>query len=199
MNRYRTTRRRIRRASDSEVVSASQNDPAVFGEIYSRHAPTILSYFRRRLPEEDAKDCTIETFTRAFHRRSSYRPEHESCLPWLFGFATNILLSTYRELDGMERSRRAAIESARFDFHDDLSAIESQALRDAVRRLDEPRRTIVELYYWLDFSTEQISESLGVSGGTVRSNLARARKVLAGQLRFDDSCDTPAVGRSRLP
>jgi DNA-directed RNA polymerase specialized sigma24 family protein len=42
------------------------------------------------------------------------------------------------------------------------------------------------LHYLLDQSVETIAEGLGVSAGTIKTQLHRARKALAAQLRRED-------------
>jgi DNA-directed RNA polymerase specialized sigma24 family protein len=42
------------------------------------------------------------------------------------------------------------------------------------------------LHYLLDQSVETIAEGLGVSDGTIKTQLFRARKALAAQLRRED-------------
>jgi RNA polymerase sigma factor, sigma-70 family len=60
---------------------------------------------------------------------------------------------------------------------------------DVVRALEAlPRRQkeVCVLHYLLDHSVEQIAEGLGVSTGTVKTQLHRARTALAARLRRED-------------
>jgi RNA polymerase sigma-70 factor (sigma-E family) len=53
---------------------------------------------------------------------------------------------------------------------------------EAVRRLPERQRSAVVLRYYLDLPEAEIAETLGVAPGTVKSQLAKARKTLAREL-----------------
>lgn len=56
----------------------------------------------------------------------------------------------------------------------------------AIKELPEQQRQVCVLHYLLDHSVEQIAEGLGVSEGTVKTQLFRARKALAVRLRKED-------------
>lgn len=55
----------------------------------------------------------------------------------------------------------------------------------ALRALPEQQKQVCVLHYLLDQSVEQIAEGLGVSTGTVKTQLHRARKALAARLGDD--------------
>jgi RNA polymerase sigma factor (sigma-70 family) len=56
----------------------------------------------------------------------------------------------------------------------------------AIRSLPLKQREVCVLHYLLDQSVEQVAEGLGVSQGTIKTQLHRARKALAAQLRRED-------------
>lgn len=56
-------------------------------------------------------------------------------------------------------------------------------VRAAVLSLNEPRKTIVQLFYEEERSYEEIAEQLEVSPATVKRHLAAARQLLAVRLR----------------
>lgn len=55
-------------------------------------------------------------------------------------------------------------------------------VRAAVERLSVRQRAVVYLAYWEDLTIQSIAEHLGISGGSVRRHLARARRNLKGVL-----------------
>lgn len=59
-------------------------------------------------------------------------------------------------------------------------------VRDALQGLPDQQRQVCVLHYLLDQSVETIAEGLGVSAGTVKTQLHRARKALAARLRKED-------------
>lgn len=59
-------------------------------------------------------------------------------------------------------------------------------VKAAIQRLPLQQRQVCVLHYLLDQSVETIAEGLGVSEGTIKTQLFRARKALAAQLRRED-------------
>jgi RNA polymerase sigma-70 factor (ECF subfamily) len=59
-------------------------------------------------------------------------------------------------------------------------------VKAAIERLPLQQRQVCVLHYLLDQSVETIAEGLGVSEGTIKTQLFRARKTLAAQLRRED-------------
>ena len=59
-------------------------------------------------------------------------------------------------------------------------------LRAALEKLSPQQREVCVLHYLLDHSVETIAEGLGVSEGSVKTQLHRARKSLATLIRKED-------------
>lgn len=59
-------------------------------------------------------------------------------------------------------------------------------LRAALERLSPQQREVCVLHYVLDHSVETIAEGLGVSEGSIKTQLHRARKSLATLIRKED-------------
>ena len=56
------------------------------------------------------------------------------------------------------------------------------AIAAAIARLPLDQRSVVVLRYYLDWSTEEVAEALGVAPGTVKSRLHRALRRLESSL-----------------
>jgi RNA polymerase sigma-70 factor (ECF subfamily) len=59
-------------------------------------------------------------------------------------------------------------------------------VKAAIETLPLQQKQVCVLHYLLDQSVETIAEGLGVSTGTIKTQLFRARKALAAQLRKED-------------
>ncbi|HWB78106.1 MAG TPA: RNA polymerase sigma factor [Nannocystaceae bacterium] len=70
-------------------------------------------------------------------------------------------------------------------------------VRDALRRLPVDLQLVVELHYWEEHSTAQISELLELAQGTVKSRLRRAREALEQELGTTAEVTEALLGRAR--
>ena len=59
-------------------------------------------------------------------------------------------------------------------------------LKESINNLDSDLKIIVILYYYEDMSIKDISESLNIPQGTIKSRLSRARKKLKEILSINE-------------
>lgn len=92
-----------------------------------------------------------------------------------------------------DRQRSSAAEARaleRIGVGDDAAADELTALdidvAAAMKDLPPQQREVCALHYLLDQSITTIAEGLGVSEGTIKTQLHRARKRLAARIRKED-------------
>ena len=123
-------------------------------------------------------------FVRAFRARAGFRAEHESALPWLLGIASHLVGDHKRT----ERRRLVALQRLMIDgplSADDRIGLLAPELVVRLRRLPAGHRDALLLVVWGKLSYEEAALALGVSVGTVRSRIARARQRLAKGLAED--------------
>ncbi|NUW41810.1 RNA polymerase sigma factor [Nonomuraea rhodomycinica] len=161
---------------------AVDGDTEAFGVIFDRHARAVYNHcFRRTADWSEAEDITSVVFLEAWRRHGELSPERDSALPWLLGVANNVLRNRYRA----KRSHRDALDrmpalSAEPDPADDIAGRiddEHQMRRVlvAVNRLPLADQEILSLCVWAGLSYDDAAIALGLSVGTVRSRLSRAR------------------------
>ncbi|WP_202980859.1 RNA polymerase sigma factor [Microbacterium lushaniae] len=174
-------------STDSSVIQRSVREPAVFGELFHRHASRLHRYVARRAGDTVADDVISETFLIAFERRARFDLSHEDARPWLFGIATNLIhrhrIAEARTLRTAERfvaDSPAVSDPERMD--EQVAAhLEMKRVAKVLRRLPIGDRDCLLLYAWEDLSYEQIAEAMSIPTGTVRSRLNRARRALRAE------------------
>jgi RNA polymerase sigma factor (sigma-70 family) len=160
---------------------------AAFEALVVRHGPTVLRVCRNLLRDEtDVEDAFQATFLVLVRKRDSIR-KLESVGGWLYGVACRV--AARARFDAARRRRaedRAAlrvveaIEAAEGDAP--LTRDFGPVVQEEVRHLPEKYRAVVVLCYWQSLTHEQAAGQLGCPLGTVRSRLARARKLLHRRL-----------------
>jgi RNA polymerase sigma factor (sigma-70 family) len=181
--------------TDSRLVDLVRAgyEPA-FETIVSRYRAALLRYAERFLPRERAEDAVQQSFVSAYE--AMLRDDTDLNLrPWLYRIAHNASLNALRDrwlrhdhldegADGVERPDEA------------LERI--QGLRDvltAVQALPDRQRDAIVLRELEGRSYEEIASELGVTDGSVRQLLNRARNTL----RAGATAVVPAGLLLRLP
>lgn len=128
-----------------------------------------------------AEDALQDALVKAWHRKDE---PIEQLAAWITVVATNQVRSGWRRSQAEQRALtkvggRAARDHAPMAEPD-------QALHDALRALPERERQVAVMHYVLDQSVAQVAAALGVTDGTVKTLLSRARAHLAARLGMDD-------------
>ena len=164
--------------SDAALVQNSLEDPTAFGLIFTRHIEAISRYISRNSAPAFVEDLTAETFLIAFDKRSRFDVSRESCLPWLFGIASNVLRHHYRSQHRQRRLRRKS-ESVFVTEYISTDGDPSQAetrmeaarleklLARALDQINEDSREALLLFAQAGLSYPEIAEALEVPIGTI--------------------------------
>jgi len=124
----------------------------------------------------DAEDAVQEAYARAWERID--RGERiDDLSAWIVTVALNRLRSRWRRLATERKYRPQLVPDPRTPDHDRLAD-----LRTALRRLPVRQQQAVVLQYLLGYKGDEVAEILGISPGTVKSALSRARATLGEAL-----------------
>ena len=178
--------------TDSAAIAlAQQGDRNVFGMLVRRYQDRVYRFVLRMVgSHDDALELTQEAFVKAWQALPEWQPDAQF-RTWLFRIAANAATDALR--------RRKVVQfvalDADYDAPDGGPAPEAQlqakqqlkALDTALRRLPSDQREIVLLREIEDMSYSEISATLGISEGTVKSRLARAREALLSHYREADA------------
>jgi RNA polymerase sigma factor (sigma-70 family) len=130
-----------------------------------------------------AEDAVQEALVRAWIR--SERGERVESLPaWVAAVALNLTRSGWRRTMAERRARRRFPERA---IRADAPSEEHVDVARALEALPRRQREVAVLRYLLEMGTAEVAATLGISEGTVKSSLARARAHLVEVLDVRDT------------
>lgn len=133
--------------------------------------------------KEDADDAVQDTFLTYYTRKKDYIDETH-LKAWLLRVAIN----RAKDITGaFWRRNRVSWE----DYMDELEfeEPEDRGLFEAVMRLPEKYRIVIHLFYYEEYTIDEISATLRSHPGTVKSQLSRGRKLLKSMLTEVESHD----------
>lgn len=168
--------------SSAAGTSFAHGDEGALRAAYDEHGAAVYTLCLRSLPTPaDAEDVTQQVFVAAWRRRESFDPARGSLGGWLVGIARNKIVDALRA-----GSRRPTpVAEVRDDAEEEqrIAGLGDRLLvAQALKRLPEARREVVELAFWGDLTHVQIAERLGMPIGTVKSHLRRGLEHLRTQL-----------------
>jgi len=155
-------------------------DENAFRELYRLHAPALYRMSFRMLgrSRDSAQDVVQETWLRAATALPAFRWE-SSLGTWLMGIAINRCREVLRESHRSDRADGNAEEPPRPASSDGLRL----DLEQAVACLAEGYREVLLLHDVEGYTHSEIGVALGISPGTSKSQLSRARRLLREVLR----------------
>jgi RNA polymerase sigma-70 factor (ECF subfamily) len=168
-------------SSDGELVARlTRGDRAALGVLYDRHAGALLATAVRMLrSEREANDLLHDVFLEAWEHAADYDGARGSVRTWLLVRLRSRALDRLGRVDAVrtrpledERDEASRLESVA------VESVDCLAVRQALSRLGEDVRGVLELTYFDGFSAREIGAQLGVPTGTVKSRLARGLAAL---------------------
>lgn len=201
--RAMTSSRAEELAIDQSLVQRFKaGETAVFEQIVARHWDRIYNrVFQLLKNKEDAEEVTQDAFMRAHKGLENFRGD-ASFSTWLFQIATNLAHNKYWYWFRRKRAQSLSLEqnltedgdSSLLDIlpaegEDPSEETVTQELVDQVAekipQLSPKHREILVMRTVQNLSYEEIAEKLGISVGTVKSRIARARESLRNKLGKD--------------
>ena len=178
---------------------AQGGDPEAFGQLMEPLEQLVWRvcwhYTGNR---EAAEDCGQEAMVRIWRSLESYRGEC-ALESWVYRIAANCCMDWLRK---KKRDRSVSVEPLReqgFDPADDAPGTEEQVvqkderrrLREAIRQLPDDQREALILTQLEKVSYEEAAQALGVSEGTVKSRVNRAKARLKEILSAERELSPP--------
>ena len=167
-----------------DVALAAQGDTGAFERVYQAHLGRVYNLARRMAGPEAADELTQDVFVRVWQKLATFRGE-SSFATWLHRLAVNVIIERFRTL-GVARDRFLSDgEDVLERLPDPPSALRYDTRMDldtAMKRLPPGARTVFVLHDIEGYRHEEIGQMLGVSVGTSKSQLHRARMTLRGHL-----------------
>lgn len=131
-----------------------------------------------------AEDIFQEVFTRVYLNLHRFRGE-SSPRTWIYRIAMNLCRDKLRSpalrrvvLLGSDLLAAVGTPEEETAEEEALAAVDRTVLLDAVTALPLEYRDVILLYYYEEMDTREVAQTLGLTEGTIRSRLHRARAKL---------------------
>lgn len=188
----------------------------VFEELVRRYERELYTYLRRFIGDAQAAEDVFQATFLSVHLRMDQFEPGRRFRPWLYAIASN------KAIDYMRRNKRHQIgslnapapssdrdETLMHKLASQAPQPESQAIaretegrvREALLQLNEPTQQLIQLAFYQGMKYSDISETLQIPVGTVKSRVFTAiRKLNAIWMRMNEQDaameSTPPTGKT---
>lgn len=162
---------------DELIIQCKKQDSKAQGELYKRYNRILFAICLRYSPNfVEAEDNLQDAFVTIFKKIEQYNAKG-SFEGWMKRVTVNTVLQKYRKQRTFEIVDEGQIEDEEDVLVED-EEIPLQFLLKIIQELPDRYRLVFSMYVMDGYQHKEIAEMLGISDGTSKSNLARARAIL---------------------
>jgi RNA polymerase sigma-70 factor (ECF subfamily) len=165
----------IREAERALVARAQEGDRAAFEVLYRDHVQAVARQVRLRLGSAD-EDVVAEVFLRAWRGLASYRDMGRAFGAWLHGIAHHVIVDELRT-----RARITPVAEIP-DRGMEPMTVELLSLREALDRLPDDQRKVIELKYLVGMTNDEVAVAMESTPGAINTKQWRALRTLSNIL-----------------
>ncbi len=179
---------------DKDIIDrVNGGDTEAFAELVRRYEKTVFNIALRMVGDrDDAADMTQEAFIKAYGSLGSFRGDSRFSA-WLYRITTNVCLDHLRARARKKQVSLDDDDGQEFELPDMrampeeqlMRKLSMQAVRRGLERLAPEHRQILIMRELGGMSYAEISSTLSLEEGTVKSRIFRARKNLCSFLLTD--------------
>jgi RNA polymerase sigma-70 factor (ECF subfamily) len=186
----------MKRKDEELLQEIAKGNTEAFSEFYDRHSRLVYGALLRLLKDtDDAEDILQEVFVQVWRKASTYQPTLGSPKNWLVRIAHNRGINLIRSI--RQRAKQAEISLPNDDsvvmnreliddtlLDNTINAERMEMINAAFRDLPKDQVELLEMAFILGYSHSEISETLKMPLGTVKTKIRNGLLAMRGSLGF---------------
>ena len=165
------------------IHNSKRGDRKAQEQLYKNYAQLLfgicLKYSRNKA---EAEDNLHDSFMTIYEKIGQYKFKG-SFEGWIKRVTVNTVLQKYRKEEYLKVVTENVAEESEIDSDTEFLDIDLPTLLRYIQELPNKYRLTFNMYVLDGFTHKEISEKLGTSEGTSKSNLARARVILKEKIK----------------
>jgi len=152
-------------------------------ELYRRFSPRMYAVcLRYASSSEEAEDILQEGFIKIFKKLGSYRGDG-SFEGWIRRIFVNTAIEHFRRRKYLQPVTEKEENTLEGKFLSVLDELGEKDILELVRQLSPGYRTVFNMYVVEGYTHREIGDMLGISEGTSKSQLSRAKVILQDMVK----------------
>lgn len=158
----------------------TSQDREAFAQLFNHFGPRVKAFLMKSGSSVAmAEECTQDVMVTLWRKAHMFDPARASVSTWIFTIARN------RRIDLLRKERRPEPDELAWGpeaepEQSDVIALqqESAILKDALAKLPEKQRILIQQAYYGDLTHSEIAEQTGLPLGTIKSRIRLALERL---------------------
>lgn len=157
------------------IQGCQKNDIQAQEQLYRLYAGKMLGLCLKYIPNrDDAQDILQDAFLLVFDKIKQF--EHKGSFDgWIKRVFVNHILQQFRKKSYLNVVDEQLLEEVEVEIDDGIAP---EFLFQIIQELPERYRLVFNLNVFEDYSHQEIADALGITVGTSKSNLSRAKVIL---------------------
>ena len=168
----------------NQINLAKENNQNAFSYLLNTYWDDVYNFQLKRIKNEsNAEDITIESFTKAFEKITTYNDKY-LFKTWLITISKNLHIDKVRKnknnlnVFGSNDFDRV-VETSPSPEDDLINAQKLKSLKNKISKLKPNYKKVIELRYFNELSYKEISNKLKQPINNVKVRIMRAKRILA--------------------
>ena len=169
------------------VALLKQGSRDAFNYLYENYSAVLFGIIRRVINDEStAQDVLQDVFVKIWNNIAQYDASKGRIYTWMMNIARNAAIDKLRSKGEIMKGKIHTGEDVVFNVQDSKGTeqlTDAIGLRKMVGDLKPEYETIVDLAYYKGFTLDEISKTLDVPLGTVKTRMRAAMQLLRQKFR----------------
>lgn len=169
--------------TETELVTLiKERDQKAFAYLYDNYSKALFYVINKIISNQEVSEDVLQnTFLKIWDNFASYDPEKGRLYTWMLNIARNMAIDSTRSKH--EKIKSKIQEQSDIVYHKNKLYVEDTAheligLNNIVCQLKEDQRELIDLAYYQGYTQKEISDTLNIPLGTVKTKVRQALLLL---------------------
>jgi RNA polymerase sigma-70 factor, ECF subfamily len=173
---------KIKYTEEELVRMLIQGNKDAFSALYDNYSRALLGVIKKNVPDNEiAEDLLQDSFVKIWNNRRMYDSSKGRLYTWMLNIVRNTSIDYLRSRQNKMDEKIQRTENTVHELNRTGNIeqnIDRIGIKNIVDSLKEDQRKLIDLAYFEGFTQEEISDTLGIPLGTVKTRMRAALMIL---------------------